>query len=338
MNWTNPLIFFIGLGIGWGLTRRRNASLSHSHDALRSPSNREGLNNTRTPSSAQPSHQNLDELKEKLQRLEIAYRMAIEMGQFKAGFLARTSHELRSPLNSIMSLQQLILTDLCDGPEEERDFISQSYEASQKLLALLNETTNVSKLEEGTTDLSLEPLSLSNILGEVENLTHLQAFNRNLKLMIELPDPDILIMGDYRWLRQVLVNLLTTAIYQMTSGRIQVTTQVDSTRRQASILIEDERSPMAWCEPIDLLAAPTEGEKPMPGEESDSSPHTSFGLTLTLTQIMMEKMHGALLLLSTPQPSTQQLPDSSSASDSSTQQTIELKGTRIQCSLPLANP
>ena len=46
----------------------------------------------------------------------LAYYQALELAQFKGGFLARSAHELRSPLSSLMGLHQLILTGLCDSP------------------------------------------------------------------------------------------------------------------------------------------------------------------------------------------------------------------------------
>ncbi len=55
--------------------------------------------------------------------------MAAQMGQYKAGFLARTFHELGSPLTSLISLYQLILSDLCDSPAEERDCIAQAQQS-----------------------------------------------------------------------------------------------------------------------------------------------------------------------------------------------------------------
>ncbi|MGB3496155.1 MAG: HAMP domain-containing sensor histidine kinase, partial [Elainellaceae cyanobacterium] len=192
-------------------------------------------------------------LSERLKQTELAYHMAVEMGQYKAGFLSRTSHELRSPLNSVMSLHQLILTGLCDSPEEERDFLEQSYAAAQTLLALLNEASNISKLEHGTIELFLEPLSLTDLLSELETLTHLHARNRNLRLKIELPERDVQVLGDRRWLRQVLMNLVTTSIHHMNQGTIRVFPQSLADQGMVQLWLEDERSPDYWHEAVDLL-------------------------------------------------------------------------------------
>ena len=331
MIWTHLTVFIVGIVVGWGITQL-TASPKVQADVDNPP--QETLASL-APMPAPHSDDLIDDLKEKLQCLEIAYQMALEMGQFKAGFLARTSHELRSPLNSIMSLQQLILTDLCDSPEEEREFVSQSYAAAQKLLALLNETTNVSKLEEGTVELSPESLSLGEILGELESLTHLQALNRNLKLIVVQPSPDIHIMGDHYWLRQVLINLVTTAIYQMNQGTIQVTAQKDTEAGKAFIYFEDGRSPTDWSEPIDLLSRlskPKDLDSARMHKPSDS--HLPKGLNFAITQIMLEKMDGTLSLLSTPVMSLTD--DHAMFSGTASSELENPQGTKIQCSLPLA--
>ena len=78
----------------------------------------------------------IEALKEELKQTELALQMAAQMSQFKGGFLARTSHELRSPLSSLIGLHQLIVSDLCDDPEEEREFVAQAYQYALKLMGL----------------------------------------------------------------------------------------------------------------------------------------------------------------------------------------------------------
>ncbi|GBF84663.1 histidine kinase dimerization/phospho-acceptor domain-containing protein [Aphanothece sacrum] len=68
----------------------------------------------------------IEALKQELEQTKLAYQMAVQLSQFKSGFLAKTSHELRSPLSTLMGLHQLILSDLCENHEEEREFIEQA--------------------------------------------------------------------------------------------------------------------------------------------------------------------------------------------------------------------
>ncbi len=129
----------------------------------------------------------IEDLQEELEQTRLAYQMAMQMSQFKAEFLARTSHEIRSPLSSLIGLHQLILSDLCESPEEQKEFINQAYNSALKLMKLIDEIVAVSKAELGTNQLYCESLPLGEIFDEVYKLTHIQAANRNLQLNIVTP-------------------------------------------------------------------------------------------------------------------------------------------------------
>jgi signal transduction histidine kinase len=219
--------------------------------------------------------------------LEINARLAVEMSQFKAGFLARTSHELRSPLNGLIGAHQLILTDLCDSPEEEREFITQAHESALKLLDMLDEVINVSKAEYGMSPFSFQPVSVLEMLEETYHLTHLMAENRSINLKISYPSPDLYVLADPRALRQVLLNLVNGAIASMPDGFI--TLSVESSSDSVSILMEDNRPAAAWSEAIDLL------------NNEQKTDTFSPGFKLNLSQTLMELMKGKLELLSTPE-------------------------------------
>jgi signal transduction histidine kinase len=260
-------------------------------------------------------------LKAELQRTQLACRMAQEAEQFKAGFLARTSHELRSPLNGVMSLQQLILSDLCEDAAEEREFVAQSYASAQQLLSLLDKLVNVSKAVYGTEQLQLQPVCLEDVLMEVESMLMLQARNRRQELQLDYPAPEVNVLADPRWLKQVLVSLLDTPMRLMQEGVIRVKTQVDPAAQQVQLLIEDERPAQFWSEPLDLLATlktrgkfddKTDRATALTDLEGGASP----GLSLLVNQTLVELMGGQLAVLAVP--------------------TEESPISRVQCTLMLA--
>lgn len=356
---THLAALIVGLVTGWGITRFSGSPKtqpdSHAEAISALP--------FATTVSTHPSALELlssDELRIRLQQTELAYHLAVEMAQYKAGFLARTSHELRSPLNSIMSLQQLILSDLCDNPEEEREFTAQSYAAAQKLLGLLNETTNISKLEEGAIQIHLEPLSLSEILSELKSLTQLHARNRNLQLKVDLPEVDVNVLADRRWLRQVLINLVTTPIQHMNEGMIRVYPHALAEGGKVQLWLEDERSPQQWQESIDLLKsapdptpqASTKAETLDAIKAAESTPnpianmpYVPVGLSLLLNQIVMQKMNGELTILQTPLEAQDAgvATNADAEQGANVEQGAEISAktgdriTRIQCSIPLAH-
>ena len=263
--------------------------------------------------NSQDSHPNISELSEQLKLTRVAYHLAAEMSAFKAGFLARISHELRSPLNSLIGLHQLIISDLCESPEEEREFIEQAHASALKLVGLIDEVLNVSRTEYGTNRLDIQPLQLSEVISQVYDLTHLQAANRNHRLTIETPAPEIFVLADPRWLRQVLLNLVDTPLKYIEPINVKVSVHLDPALEYVKIWIEDERPLEALTEPIDLLKSISEDKEPLPiNGDFTLSP----GLSLMMSQTILELMNGRLEVISIP-----------SVEENS-------KFTKIQCSIP----
>ncbi|MCL1464492.1 sensor histidine kinase [Argonema galeatum] len=257
-------------------------------------------------------------LKEKLQQAEVAYHMAAEMSQFKAGFLARISHELRSPLNSLIGLHQIILSDLCEDPAEEREFVAQAHASALKMVALLDEILKVARTEYGTNQLEIQPVQLAQVLAQVYDLTHLQAANRNLRLQVMPADPEIYVMADHRWLRQVLMNLVDTPLKLMQEGNITVSVHPDAASGYVRIWIEDERPASTWTDRVDLFGSVPETDKSIKTDKTiDENFTLSPGLTLLICQTLLELMKGCLEVLAVPSPGA------------------ESNVTRIQCSIPL---
>ncbi len=287
MNWTNWIYLGIGLAIGRWIWRESN-------------SDRRVPQVLTSPAASSRDRQR-----------ELAYQMAIEMSQFKGGFLSRTSHELRSPLNGIIGVHQLILADLCENTAEEREFIAQAHESALKMVQILDEAIGVARVEQGTDTLELQPVQLAEVLSQVKTLTHLKAQNRNLWMTIQIPEPEIYVLADPKWFRQVLLNLVNGAIDTMQQGKITLSVQsVDSD--YAYVLLEDERPAEFWHEPIDLLNSVVDEA---PKLSSFESKERSSEFNLLLSQTLMEVMNGRLERLAVP----------------------ESEGTlsRIQCSIPL---
>ncbi|MBE9247257.1 HAMP domain-containing histidine kinase [Microcystis aeruginosa LEGE 00239] len=162
----------------------------------------------------------IDALKRELQQTRLAYQMAVAINHLKSSFLGRVAHELRSPLSSMISLHQMILADLCESPAEEREFIAQGQLAGRKLMAMLDEMINLSKLESGTIPLEREIFSLTKLWEDWASLTYLQAANRNIQLKFSPLTDDIAIIADYQCLSSALVLLVDAAIANPGSGSI----------------------------------------------------------------------------------------------------------------------
>lgn len=331
MNWTDLEWVAIGIGLGWGMkSLLLSRQVSSSQPAVPLPEDS-------APSLTSVTNSNHANSVGQLDQLSLAYQMATEMCQFKGGFLARTSHELRSPLNGLIGMHQLILSNLCDGPEEEREFITQAHAAALKMVNVLDEILYVAKVEQGTSKLDIQPVEITNLLKDVERLTQLQAKNRNLQLHIPLPTSEQYVLADPRWLRQVLVNLVDTVITQVPEGEIELATQISPEAGAISFTIANSYLTSLFSEPIDLLQpaivetanllsensiAPTITVQRQAIARSQQTQFPSPGLRLILSQSIMQRMNGQLEILP---------PLADASANGATL-------PRIQCTIPLLVP
>ncbi|HYX15202.1 MAG TPA: HAMP domain-containing sensor histidine kinase [Nostoc sp.] len=277
MNWSNWI--YLGAGIALGVIFRQLFVRAPNVSSSSSP-------------VAPLDQQDMPPISQQLQQTHLAYLMAKEMSQFKAGFLARTTHELRSPLSGLIGLHQLILSDLCEDPAEEREFIAQAYERTLKLLKLMDEILSVARTEHGTNKLDIQPRPLAQVLEDVHRLTYMLAANRNLPLQFLPADPEIYVLADYLWLRQILISLIDTAITQMEEGSICISSSTAPTSNFVNIWLDVPTHAIPWSEPIDLIQSK---EQP-PGIDQENAT-LSPGMRLLINQTLVEVMGGKLEIL-----------------------------------------
>jgi PAS domain S-box-containing protein len=161
------------------------------------------------------------ELKQKNEELSTALRLAREATQLKEQFLANTSHELRTPMNGIMGMINLLrTTDLTADQHEYADAVSQ---CANDLLTIINDLLDLSQIEAGRLSLTDEPFDLRESLKAVLKLLRLRADSKNLNLTYHI-DPRLpdFIYGDSVRFRQILTNLIANAIKFTPAGRVDV--------------------------------------------------------------------------------------------------------------------
>jgi signal transduction histidine kinase/HAMP domain-containing protein len=150
-----------------------------------------------------------------------------EVDRLKTQFLATMSHELRTPLNSIIGFSKFLLKGL-DGPLPETAVadLTTVHNAGQHLLSLINDILDISKINAGQVELTMEEVDLRGLIGELIDTTAALVRGKTILLREEV-DPHLpLILADPLRVRQILLNLLSNAAKFTDAGQITVWARV----------------------------------------------------------------------------------------------------------------
>lgn len=235
---------------------------------------------------------NINHLQTELDNTKIAYQEAVENNLFKTGYIGRIAHEIRSPLSSLMGLHQLIINDLCESQEEEREFINEAYKYAKKLMAIIDQFIEVSKLEIGRINPEIEKVNLGELLSDICPLIALEAKNKNLKFDCQTKEEDnqdFTIKTDRAKLTNILIFLLEVVIDYSEIGVISLT--VEKENKGITININFPCKISVMSEKIDLLESPIEELKQL-----NKLPQLSNGMKLMVTETVLKILGGYLTL------------------------------------------
>ena len=150
---------------------------------------------------------------ERTASLETALQRGLAANEAKSKFLANMSHELRTPMHAVLSFSQLgIERAVADGQAKVGQYFQRIEQSATRLLDLINELLDLSKLESGRLELELAPTNLNALLhhsiAQIESLL----IARNLKIELVSLTADSEVIADPKRITQVIFNLLSNAI------------------------------------------------------------------------------------------------------------------------------
>lgn len=227
------------------------------------------------------------QINEKAIELEKQRLKAVELTKVKSQFLASMSHELRTPLISILGLTELILKDDFT-PEKSKERIGIVYRNGKKLLSMITNILEFSKLESGRIEIKKDNFLLNDLLEEIKQ--NIEPITNEKKLRFILQHPvrkNILINTDKSKLEQILNNLLTNAVKFTEKGEIKLTVNTEGekglkiTVSDTGIGISEENLQMIFSEFRQI-------------DGSISRKYGGVGLGLTITKRYIEMLGGEL--------------------------------------------
>jgi PAS domain S-box-containing protein len=175
-------------------------------------------------------------------RAEAALREAKEeadrANRAKSEFLSRMSHELRTPLNAILGFGQLL--ERQKPTEQQRSRVQHIISAGRHLLNLINEVLDISRIEAGHLQLSVEPVAVAEVLEEALNLMRPLAADRSMELSVDAGlETNLHVLADRQRLKQVLLNLLTNAVkYTAVGGRVAVSVSMSESSKMRVVVTD----------------------------------------------------------------------------------------------------
>jgi PAS domain S-box-containing protein len=210
----------------------------------------------------------------------------------KDRFLASMSHELRTPLNAILGFSQLLVNEALPSTEEQkRGFTQNILKAGKHLLTLINEILDLAKIESGTLTMSLEPVSLSEVVREAQAMTESMGVQRGIRVIYNQKN-DLYVTADRTRLKQVILNLVSNAIkYNREMGIVVVECSALGTNR-VRISVRDTGAGLGR-EQVDALFQPFNRL----GQEAGTEEGTGIGLVVT--KRLVELMQGEIGVTST---------------------------------------
>lgn len=153
-------------------------------------------------------------------------------------FLANISHDLRTPLNSIICLSEILSNKMFgDLNDKQLEYIEDIRISGIRLLGMINEVLDITKLESKTISLNKTNINLTILSNEVINILKPLYNKKNIKIACEFPK-DITMIGDYIKLQQVLFNIIGNAIkFSPENSTIEI--KITQSNKNIAISIKD---------------------------------------------------------------------------------------------------
>lgn len=225
------------------------------------------------------------------QELERARQAAEQANSAKTEFLRSMSHEMRTPLNGVLGLMELLGATRLDAQQSR--YVAVARASATHLSTLISDILDLSRIETGTFRLDRTLFLLPELIESSLDPIRPDAGAKRLRLScIVAPDVPRWVFGDAGRLRQVLVTLLANAVKFTDVGQVHLRAgaDVDLATRRATLRLEVEDTGIGMsAEQIGRLFLPFS-----PADASSARRHSGTGLGLTICKRLVDAMQGTI--------------------------------------------
>ena len=230
----------------------------------------------------------IDELESTREKYAVARDKAETASEAKSQFLATMTHELRTPMNGVLGMSELLSATPLN--QQQHEYVQIIVDSSESLLTIINDILDFSRLEAGKVGLERIPFNLEQSAYDVMALLEPRCQNKDLQLILDYaPDLARNFIGDSARIRQIFFNLIGNAIKFTEKGYIQVSVSVDIDDRQKAdiaIHVEDTGIGIAPDKVEQLFNSFTQADS------STTRKYGGTGLGLTITRELLSLMGG----------------------------------------------
>jgi PAS domain S-box-containing protein len=224
--------------------------------------------------------------------LNSARAVAEQANLAKSEFLSSMSHELRTPLSAILGFAQLIESGVPAPTTSQQRSLEQILKAGWYLLDLINEILDLALIESGKLSLSLEPISLAEVMRESQAMIEPQARKRGISVTFPQFDTPYFVTADRTRVKQVLVNLLSNAVKYNKEGGTVLVDCIASEPDRVRICVKDTGEGLTADELTQLF-------QPFNRLGQEGNAEKGTGIGLVVCKRLVELMGGTIDVSST---------------------------------------